>query len=232
VSLEFLSPEPAGGDRFTPIARSPMERVAREAGARFEVRDGWSVAVDYDVPGPNGSADSAAWADVSHLGKLELQAAPAELAALADVELRLGHASRAGDAWWLPLHPERVLVVGEPAPVRALRGRLEERATVLDVTTVFAAMTILGPRARDVIARFCALDLRDRVTPVGGLRPGSIARTPGTIVREDADRFLMLFGAALGEHMWTVVADAATHLGGRPVGVDGLPALEGVLAGA
>ena len=28
----------------------------------------------------------------------------------------------------------------------------------------------------------------------------------------------MLFGAALGEYMWTVVADAAEHLGGGPVG--------------
>ena len=36
-----------------------------------------------------------------------------------------------------------------------------------------------------------------------------MARTPGYVLREDADRFLMLFGWALGEYMWTVVADAA-----------------------
>ena len=42
------------------------------------------------------------------------------------------------------------------------------------------------------------------------------------ITREDADRFLMLFGWALGEYMWTVVADAAESLGGGPVGVDAL----------
>ena len=30
----------------------------------------------------------------------------------------------------------------------------------------------------------------------------------------------MLFGAALGEYVWTVVADAAGHLGGGPVGAD------------
>ena len=36
------------------------------------------------------------------------------------------------------------------------------------------------------------------------------------IVREDDDRFLILFGWALGEYMWTVVADAAVHLGGGP----------------
>jgi hypothetical protein len=29
-------------------------------------------------------------------------------------------------------------------------------------------------------------------------------------------------GAALAEYLWTVVADAAARLGGRPVGVDAL----------
>ena len=32
----------------------------------------------------------------------------------------------------------------------------------------------------------------------------------------------MLFGAALGQYVWTVVADAAGTLGGGPVGVDAL----------
>ena len=41
----------------------------------------------------------------------------------------------------------------------------------------------------------------------------------------------MLFGAALGQYMWTVVDDAARHLGGGPVGVDAL-AREEAAAGA
>ena len=32
----------------------------------------------------------------------------------------------------------------------------------------------------------------------------------------------MLFGAALGSYVWTVVADAAESLGGGPVGADAL----------
>jgi heterotetrameric sarcosine oxidase gamma subunit len=113
----------------------------------------------------------------------------------------------------------------------SLRRRLEvvtgERAaSVVDVTTVFAALAIVGPLAREVFSRFCAIDLRPRMTPVGAVRPGSIARQPGIVVREAEQRFLMLFGWAIGEYMWRQVDDAARHLGGAPVGLDALAPLE------
>src|SRR4051794_20329144 len=54
MTLEFLAPDAAnGGERFAPLARTPMERAARAAGARFETRDGWSVAGGY-APGERG----------------------------------------------------------------------------------------------------------------------------------------------------------------------------------
>ncbi len=96
---------------------------------------------------------------------------------------------------------------------------------MVDVTSVFASLTIAGPLARECFARFCALDLRPSVTPVGALRPGSIARQPGTLICEAEDRYLILFGWATAEYVWSVVADAASSLGGGPVGVDQLQEL-------
>jgi hypothetical protein len=52
-----------------------------------------------------------------------------------------------------------------------------------------------------------------------------VARTGGAILCEAPDRYLMLFGAALGQYVWTLVADAAEHLGGGPIGVDALEPL-------
>ena len=236
MSHDFLSPGAAvheGG--FAPVARSSMERSARAAGARFEVRDGWNVAVGYSTAEREAAACSerVGWADVSQLGKLEIQADADDLAAIVaqatgGAELQLGRATRAADAWWCPLTRERALVLCGPGTLTDLRERLDDAAavagpaSVTDVSTVFGAMTVIGPLARELFARFCALDLRPSATPVQGLRPGSVARGPGVILREGEDRFLMLFGWALGQYIWTVVADAGEHLGGSPVGVDAL----------
>ena len=136
---------------------------------------------------------------------------------------------RAAGAWWCQVTPRRALVLGGDDP----RTVVEEAAagasgftSVVDLTSVHAALTVVGPLARELFARFCALDLRAASAPVHAFRPGSVARTPGAVLREDEDRFLVLVGWAYGQYIWTVVADAAAHLGGGPVGVDALVPLE------
>src|ERR671915_2060948 len=90
VSLAFLSPSPGA------LSRSPMERHAAAAGASFEQRDGWNVPVRFD--GVEAERERArttvGFADVSHLGKLEVQGEHVP-------ELELGRATLADGAWWL-----------------------------------------------------------------------------------------------------------------------------------
>jgi len=147
-------------------------------------------------------------ADVSLLRKTELQG---------DLGHELNTAVRIGEGWYCPITPTRALVIGAEADVPA-------GVTALDVTAVFGALVIAGPSARETFARFCALDLRESKLPVGGFRPGSVARTPGFVLREADERFLVLFGAAYGPYVWEVVMDAATRLGGRAVGSEALDA--------
>lgn len=210
MSLAFLTPQAGGGV----IARSPIEAVARAAGARFEVRDGFNVAVEY----AHAPSDNVGWADVSHLPKLELQGTAETIDAAAPAALEFGTAVRQDGAWWCPMTPTRTLVIGARPTV--------DGVDIVDVSTSFAAIALAGPLAREVFARFCALDLRPAVTPVGALRPGSIGRQPGIVIHEAPDRFLLLFGWATAEYMWSIVTDAGEHLGGRPIGLDALGALD------
>jgi sarcosine oxidase gamma subunit len=83
-------------------------------------------------------------------------------------------------------------------------------------------MSLIGPGARELLARFCAIDVRPALAPPGAFRPGSVARTPGYVLVEAEDRLLVLVGWALGEYLWQVVADAAAQLGGGPVGAEAL----------
>jgi glycine cleavage system aminomethyltransferase T len=196
-TLAFLTP-----DATEVAARSPMHRLAAAAGARFEVSHGWQVAAAYD--GTGDYSRTVAFADRSHLVKLELNREPAP---------KLGLAVARDGNWWCPITPTRTLVVGGPGARAAVAGR----GDVVDLTCALAALELIGPLANELLARFCAIDVRPVVTPVNAFRPGSIARTPGYLLRPAADRLLIMVGSALGAYLWEVVADAAEHLGGGPV---------------
>jgi heterotetrameric sarcosine oxidase gamma subunit len=239
VSLGFLTPDATLLREVR--ARSPMERLGLEAGARLAPVDGWNVAVAYAEPAVELGrlTQTVGFADRSSLVKLELQAEPDTLASIVaessgGLALEAGLASRSplGDssgAWWCPVTPARVLVLSEPAgaaPVRAAvaraAGAAKGTATVIEVTCGLVAISLAGPDARELLARFCAIDIRPAVTPLYGFRPGSVARTPGYVLVEAEDRLLVLAGWALGEYLWQVIADAAAHLGGGPVGAEAL----------
>lgn len=191
-ALAFLAPD-ATGDAV--IARSPMERRARAAGARIERRDGWNVVITDPATG---------FADRSHIRKLELHGR------VDRILLEPGRAELVDGAWWCPVTPTRTLVLGESEKQRdPVAG---DGVTIIDVTCGLAALALIGQEAAELLARFCAIDVRPAVMPVGAFRPGSVARTPGYVLRTAPDALLVLVGWALGEYLWQVVEDAAGRL--------------------
>ena len=128
MSLEFLSPAESA------LARSPMEREALAAGARIEQRDGWNVAVriDGEEPERRRCESSVGFADRSHLGKIELQAGPADLAQLVAAgsggeSLELGRATAPPTPGGAPTRPRARSCSASP-PTRRRCVRLEEAA--------------------------------------------------------------------------------------------------------
>jgi glycine cleavage system aminomethyltransferase T len=221
VNLDFLTPLAREG---APAPESPMATVASSHGATLELRGGWLVPATFPDPDAQRQAfvETVGFADTSVIGKTELQVSAGTALALGG-GMTLGVATRRDTAWWCPLTPSRVLVIGSRPELSG-----GDQATTADVTAQFCALRLEGPLVRQLMAKFCALDLRETVAPVGSLRPGSVARTPGLVVVEAPQRLLIMVGAALAEYLWTVVADAADRLGGRPVGSDLLPGELGI----
>jgi glycine cleavage system aminomethyltransferase T len=231
MTLEFLAPDAVvefGG--AGPPLRSPIEWVHRRSGAAFTEREGWRVVTDFGAPDKEAAAcrRSVGIADLSHLGKLELQAeagtAAAIVARLGGGALAPGQAAHAAGVWWCPVTPGRVLAVCPPERTADVRDELEAAAaasgfaTVNELTTALGSNAVVGPLAREAFARATALDMRADVFGEAGFAPVSVARTAGMILRESGDRFLHLFGSGYARYVWTVFTDAAEQLGGRAVG--------------
>lgn len=216
-SLSFLTPPAGGSSSAAALARSPFERPALRAGGRAQPRDGWQVVVDYGDREHEREllAQTAGFADRSQLRKLELHGE--HLAAL-------GLAQLDGDGGWLcPVTPTRALLLG---------GGASAPDDAVDLTCGYAALQLTGPSANELLARFCAIDVRPKVMPVGAFRPGSVARTPGYVLRTAEDSLLLLVGWATGGYLWDVVMTAATHLNAGPVGAVALAEHEAVTARA
>ncbi len=220
MSLGFLTPATAAA---SPPSRGPIvdAALADHPGASVDTRRGWDVITSFGDAAAEvrACAETVGFADLSHLTKIEVSSNGLSGS-------RSGLAAMSSGWWVCPVRPDLQLVVGgvDGQP----QALLPAGARTVDLTGSLAAIAIAGPMARETIARFCALDTREQSLPVAGFRPGSIARTAGYLLREDSDRFLLLFGAAYGIYMWEVVADAAERLGGRPVGIDSLtPPTEG-----
>ncbi|MQA75790.1 MAG: hypothetical protein GEU88_15880 [Solirubrobacterales bacterium] len=240
MAADFLSPDRTIEHRgAVPPARSPLHERARQAGARFVIRDGWEVASSYGSVAAEIAAcrASAGIADHSQIGKLELRARAGVLAGCvagrAGAALEPGTARPDGATWWCPLTDERALVLVAHGRAGALREALERElvrrgGTVVDVTSGHAAIALVGPRAREVLARVTAIEVGPRALPEGGFRPGSVARVPAMLLREHGDRFLVLCGSAHAEYLWLALSDAGRPLGAIHLGVDALDRLEAV----
>jgi sarcosine oxidase gamma subunit len=136
------------------------------------------------------AADGPGFVDRSLIRKTEVRGPASEL----------GTAVQVGDgSWWCPVAPTRTLVLGA-------------NADGVDVTCAYAAIELVGARTNDLIATLCAIDMRHTAMPVGAFRPGSVARTPGFVLRTGPESLLLLVGWALGAYLWTVVSDAAKQL--------------------
>jgi glycine cleavage system aminomethyltransferase T len=196
-ALDFLSPDKARHDLgFAPVLKSSMERRQRDAGAAFEERDGWLVAVS--IPGEEHHLGHCGIADLSHLGKTEVTGRVPD--------------SVPGQTVWHHIADSKAIVLCPFAQAPAVRERLEETgATVLDVTAAYALLAVAGPQAQVVMRRLTHLHR----FPASG----DVAHVTAHVLERDG-AYWIVFPQEYGHYLWEVAVDAAEPLGGGPVGLD------------
>ncbi|MBD0841191.1 sarcosine oxidase subunit gamma [Streptomyces sp. TRM68416] len=127
-------------------------------------------------------------------------------------------AVRAGELTALWLGPDEWLLIGPPGSERDLERRIREAAegepvSVTDVSAQRTTLLVTGPRARDLLAHGCALDLHPRVFGPGRCAQTTLGRTQVVLVARDEPRagFWVLVRSSFAGYLAEWLLDAATE---------------------
>ncbi|WP_232664068.1 FAD-dependent oxidoreductase [Pseudonocardia sp. TRM90224] len=207
--LRGTSDEPVGPVRETGTAtlRSPLEAPTRAVGS--------------------AAPCEATVTDLSHLTKVHVRA-PHGGAVGAALGIAFGRAVRdEHGALVVGSGPGEWLVLAEPTDVGAAERVAakvdvpDEFVSVVDLTHGRAMLRIAGPRAADVLAKVCAIDLSDDVTPDGAALRTSIAKVVTDLVRTDLARtdlpgergFVLHCERSSGQYLLDALLDAGEEFG-------------------
>jgi sarcosine oxidase, subunit alpha len=203
-----------------PVARSPIQPVPPT-----EVRDGWLVSA---VRSPG----ALRLADRTPLVKLLVRASPqGRVAASLDAPPGRARHDRHG-VLVVRSGPDEWLLVAAPDARDVVTSRIDTTddgpVSVIDVTHGRALMRLSGTVGHRLLAKVCAIDLSDAVTPDGAVFRSSVAKVATDVVRNDlpspggAERtvpsYLLHCERSSGQYLFDALLDAGRELG---VQVDG-----------
>jgi hypothetical protein len=186
------------------VASPALADCLREAGGVMVMRDGHQVAAHF------GSTATEVAVCVKRVGL----AVRSDLAAV-DVPPdghqvpSLGRARRIAGTWYCRVASDRAVVIG---PRSELRAQPKPERAVL---------TLVGPKAHQVLAD---AGLQNGLE-LGGLRESWFADSPTLLLRESADRYLLVVDATEAGEAWRTLLDAGRSLGLSMVGAEALARL-------
>ncbi|MFF3947754.1 sarcosine oxidase subunit gamma [Streptomyces sp. NPDC001902] len=153
--------------------------------------------------------------------RLDFRGPAAEAAGLAlgaPLPLEPCTAVRTGDLAVLWLGPDQWLVVGPPDAQEDLEARLRKAAgeahvSVTDVSAQRTTLLVSGPRARDLLAHGCSLDLHPRAFTAGRCAQTALARAQVVLVAREEVRagFWVLVRSSFAGYLADWLLDAATE---------------------
>jgi glycine cleavage system aminomethyltransferase T len=194
----------------------------RQAGGVMVMRDGHAVAAHFGSTATELAVcvKRVGLAVRSDLAVIDVDGAEPGLAsflteALGQEVPSRGRARRIAGTWCCRVASDRVIVVG-PWSTTARWTRL-----LHDRTTARTVLTLVGPRAHQVLAD---VGLQNDLE-IEGLREGWFADSPTLLLRESADRYLLVVDPEQAGAAWRELLDAGRSLGLSMVGADALARL-------
>ncbi|MFJ6479968.1 MULTISPECIES: sarcosine oxidase subunit gamma [unclassified Streptomyces] len=125
---------------------------------------------------------------------------------------------RAGELTAVWLGPDEWLVVGPTGSQRDLESRIraasgDDPVAVTDVSAQRTTLLVTGPRARDLLAHGCPLDLHPRVFAAGCCAQTTLARTQIVLVARDEPKagFWVLVRSSFAGYLTDWLLDAAAE---------------------
>ncbi len=115
--------------------------------------------------------------------------------------------------------PDEWLVVAPPEAGTDLRQRLrdrlgDDRTAVVDVGDALAIISVGGPRARDLLAKGCTLDLHPRTFRPGHCANTLLAKAQVTLHQVDAaPTFSVFVSRSFAVYLWRWMLDAGLEYG-------------------
>ena len=196
------------------VARSPIAPVPPAT-----VEQGWEISARRSVA-------PLRLTDATPLAKVLVRAA-ADGPVARGLEVRFGRAARDADGVLVVgSGPGEWLLLAPPGAAPEIASRVTARAdgefaSTFDVTHGRALMRLSGAPASDALAKVCAIDLSDAVTPDGAAVRTSVAKLVTDLVRDDrggGPSYLVHCERSSGQYLFDALLDAGDEFG---VDVDG-----------
>lgn len=189
-----------------PIARSPIA-PAPPVG----VKDGWEVS-------ERRTSAPLRIADCSFLDKLLVKGSPHGGVADA-LGVSFGRATRDRGVLIVGSAPGEWMLLAAPGQVTTAERLVTELpggdlVGCFDVTHGGAVVRVTGREAPAMLAKVCAVDLSEDVTPDGAAFRSSVAKVVTDVVRDDHEgqrSFLLHCERSLGQYLFDALLDAGTE---------------------
>ena len=209
-----------------------------DLGAEMVEHEGWTLPARYTDAEKEATRvlEGVGITDISHIGKIRLQGESVDQAlrdAISDYEATpVGSVTISGDTVVARLADDDCLILtGQANANYALDSlKFDDSAHPVNVTSVLAAVRIIGPNISQVLAGVSDLDLAPLYFPNLSCAQGMVAEIHGTVIRRDIGGlpvYDLLFGRDYGDHMWESLMDAGERHGLTPFGLEALCALCG-----